>query len=710
MQLSFGKKEAAKNKADDKSRKGAASSKSAREKDSKRSGVKADADTQKGKRKHVEVKEKKTEPTGMFSAPAEIMGPRLLFILAVVILCVLGLVMIYSSSSIEAYGDSTFGNDPMYFFRQQVVWLAIGTIACVIAALIPYQVWKNPRVAYILWGATALLLFAVIAGFGTTSLGADRSLRFGPLSLQPAEFAKITVVLVLASVFERWHDGQLEGVHALGELAVISGITLFLIYKQPDLGTSMILIIGILAMLILSGVDRRVILGIIGLGVLFFVFTTIAQPYHLDRIATMLNPWKDAQGDGYQTVQGFLAFGSGGLFGTGLGMSRQKYDYLPYAYNDFIYAVIGEELGFVGALFTLLLFALFVYAGMRISHKARDTYGAVISGALTTMVGFQAFVNMACVAGMAPVTGKALPFISYGGSSLLATMIMCGLILSVSRLSRLDNQVEKRRENLIVMDGGQAAARRAGQPQQGAPQSFGGIIGGIAGAVGGVSSLLRRDSALQQGRNPRSGANAARHQDAEHMREARRDGAQRGGAPAGSGRLSSERGRSNSGYGGRGNGGPARTQQGAAHRGAAPTAGAQRNVGYGSGPTADGRAGRTRQQAANIDAGHGTHRAASSRGNRAAYGNPSANDARRMQGQRVSSPRRSRRGDLDVDLVDIVPNAPRRPRPDAPRQQAPQQGQRPQAPRQGQRPQGPRPNRSSSASHGGGHNPRRPRR
>lgn len=704
MQLSFGKKEAAKGKADDKGRKDATASKPARGKGSGRAGSKVAGDAQKGKRKSVEEKAKSTEPKGAFSAPALIMGPRLLFIAAIVILCVLGLVMIYSSSSIEAYGDSAFGNNPMYFFKQQVLWLVIGTVACVAAALIPYHFWKRRYVAYILWGITALLLLAVALGLGSTQLGADRSLSLGPINIQPAEFAKISVILVMASILERWNTGEIDGQHACFELMGIAGFTLFLIFKQPDLGTSMILIIGILAMLVLAGIDKRIVLLLIGFGVVFFIFTSIVQPYHLDRIWTMLDPWADAQGNGYQTVQGFLAFGSGGIFGTGLGLSRQKYDYLPYAYNDFIYAVIGEELGLVGALATLLLFVVFIYAGMRISHTARDTFGGIIAGALTTMVGFQACLNMACVVGVAPVTGKALPFISYGGSSLLATMIMCGLVLSVSRFSRLDNQVEKRRENLIVMDGGRAAARGVAQTPQAGSQGVGGVFGGIAGAVGGVvggvgSRFSHGGFAPAQGRGTR-GAASGQRADAEHQRNARQEGAaSRGNGTVGSGRLSSERGRSNSGYGARPQHGSVAGQQ--HRRGSGSSATGQRNVGYGQPASGDTRAAWTRQQAANIDSGHSSRRNPAPGVNRASYGSAPAQEHRRPQGQQAASSRRPRRGDMDVDLVDIRPRAPRPQRPDDARRQHPDDLRRQQ----------PRPNRSSSASHGGsGRSPRRPKR
>lgn len=158
-------------------------------------------------------------------------------------------------------------------------------------------------------------------------------------------------------------------------------------------------------------------------------------------------------GDGYQAIQSLYAFGSGGVFGTGLGLSRQKYLYLPYAHTDFIYAIVGEELGLIGAVFVVVLFGLFIFAGMRICRNAPDMFGCMLAGSFTVMIGFQACVNMACVTGIAPVTGKALPFISYGGSSLIATMIMIGIILSVSLRSKVGMSHERKRDNLRVIDG-----------------------------------------------------------------------------------------------------------------------------------------------------------------------------------------------------------------------------------------------------------------
>ena len=370
---------------------------------------------------------KRIRQSRFMKEPGRIMGPRLLFIASVAVLLTFGLIMVYSASSITAYNDF---HDAAYYVKRQVTFMAIGIVACIACAKIPYRFWCNPTVFVVLWFITVLLLTATAFGLGVSALGAERSIMIAGFALQPAEFAKI------------------------GILAVATLVPLILIYRQPDLGTAIILAVGFLALCLLAQVPLKPIAIIIGALVLYVVFACVTQPYHLERIITMFDPWVDPQGDGYQSVQSLYAFGSGGLFGTGLGLSRQKYLYLPYAHTDFIFAIVGEELGFIGAAALVAIFGVFIFAGIQISRRASDLYGCYIAGSMTVMVGFQACVNMACVCGIAPVTGKALPFISYGGSSLMATMIIVGLILSVSVHTRVDAENEQRRDNLRVLDGG----------------------------------------------------------------------------------------------------------------------------------------------------------------------------------------------------------------------------------------------------------------
>jgi cell division protein FtsW len=394
---------------------------------------------------------KRIRQSRFMKEPGSIMGPRLLFIASVAVLLTFGLIMVYSASSITAYNDF---HDAAYYVKRQAMFMVIGIIACIVCAKIPYRFWCNPTVFVVLWFITVLLLTATAFGLGVSALGAERSIMIAGFALQPAEFAKIVILMTCASLFELWHEGKFEFKHFIGILAVATLVPLILIYRQPDLGTAIILAVGFLALCLLAQVPLKPIAIIIGVLVLYVVFACVTQPYHLERIITMFDPWVDPQGDGYQSVQSLYAFGSGGLFGTGLGLSRQKYLYLPYAHTDFIFAIVGEELGFIGAAALVVIFGVFIFAGIQISRRASDLYGCYIAGSMTVMVGFQACVNMACVCGIAPVTGKALPFISYGGSSLMATMIIVGLILSVSVHTRVDAENEQRRDNLRVLDGG----------------------------------------------------------------------------------------------------------------------------------------------------------------------------------------------------------------------------------------------------------------
>ena len=383
--------------------------------------------------------------------------------------------MVYSSSSVLAYDE--YGN-ASYYFDRQAVFMAIGALACVVVAAIPHGFWSHPVTAAVVWGASVLLL-AVTALSGVSALGAERSISIGGFTLQPAEFAKIAVLIAFAALCKSFREGRLP-LRQFVVLALLSvAVPIALIFQQPDLGTAVILLVGVLALMILGGFPWRIVFVIIGVCIAYIVAVCIVQPYHLDRIMTMFDPWLDPTGDGYQSIQSLYAFGSGGVFGVGLGLSRQKYLYLPYAHTDFIFAIIGEELGLVGSLATVALFVLFVFSGLRISRNAPDVFGCLVSGSMTVMIGFQAFVNMACVTGIAPVTGKALPFISYGGSSLLATLLMVGVVLSVSLRSKVGAASERRRDSLRVFAGGAAAggaaaaASKAGSKKRGRPSKEG---------------------------------------------------------------------------------------------------------------------------------------------------------------------------------------------------------------------------------------------
>ncbi|MCD8199787.1 MAG: putative lipid II flippase FtsW [Coriobacteriaceae bacterium] len=400
----------------------------------------------------------------LFRTPGYLLAPRLILIVSVVVLCVLGLIMVYSSSMFYAYAQN---GDSNYYLIRQGIYMAVGLVACIVCAIIPYHFWSHRVVFIILWLASVVLLAVIAFGYGVENYGAERALEIGVFSLQPSEFAKVTVLLALASFIVSIRQGDLSPVRGIICCCIVVIVPVLFIYQQPDLGTVIILAVGVLALLLLGGISYKVIIGLILVVIAYFVVVSIVQPYHLERIMSVISPDADTLDSGYQSQQALYAFGIGGFFGTGLGLSHQKYLYLPMAYNDSIFAIIGEELGLLGAVFVVLLFALFVYAGILIARRAPDLLGCMFAGSMTTMIGFQACLNILCTIGLAPITGKALPFISYGGSSLLASLVMVGIILSVSIHSRVDARYVRRRENLRVLEGGQS--RKQSQQRQDQP-------------------------------------------------------------------------------------------------------------------------------------------------------------------------------------------------------------------------------------------------
>jgi cell division protein FtsW len=264
------------------------------------------------------------------------------------------------------------------------------------------------------------------------SHGARRWIPLGLFNLQPSELAKIACVLVAAMLAVEWQRNRLDTSTYLRQLGIYVGIPAVLIVFQPDLGTAILMALGVAIVLFLGGIEMRWVYAAGAALTAFGVFAIVIQPYRLARVTSALDPWSQSQGKGYQAIQALLAFGTGGLKGLGLGLSRQKWFYLPEAHTDFIFAMVGEEAGLIGTIAVVLAFAILVYAGIKIAMGSRDQYGRLVAGALTGMLGLQAVLNMAAVTGLFPVTGKPLPFMSYGGSSMMVTMISLGLILSVS--------------------------------------------------------------------------------------------------------------------------------------------------------------------------------------------------------------------------------------------------------------------------------------
>jgi cell division protein FtsW len=353
---------------------------------------------------------------------------RYLFMGAAVFLVAFGLVMIWSASSISALVKE--GGNSAYFFLRQLLFVAVGAVLAYLAAKFDYRKFQGKLGMTVWWGAVGLLLVTYV--LGAVRLGARRWIPMGLFNLQPSEFAKIACVLVAAMLAVQWQRNRMETSQFLGRVAWYVGLPAVLVVFQPDLGTAVLMAVGVAIVLFLAGIEMRWIAAALAALAAFGVVAIAIQPYRMARVVAALDPWSDPQAKGYQTVQALLAFGTGGIKGVGLGLSRQKFFYLPEAHTDFIFAIIGEEAGLIGTIAVVAGFAMLLYAGMRIAIGSRDAYGRLVAGALTGMLGVQAVLNMAAVTGVFPVTGKPLPFMSYGGSSMFVTMLCVGIILSVS--------------------------------------------------------------------------------------------------------------------------------------------------------------------------------------------------------------------------------------------------------------------------------------
>ncbi|MBE0477287.1 MAG: putative lipid II flippase FtsW [Coriobacteriia bacterium] len=401
-------------------------------------------------------------------------GPqgRYLLLGATVSLVVLGLVMIWSASSAA---DFVRLGDSAYHVKRQAASAAAGLVLMLVLERIDFH--RLQRYSWVLWGASAAGLLAVLVS-GIGKWGSTRWAVVGGLTIQPSEYAKAAVVMVTASLLTAWCAGRLADKDLFGRLALAVVPVVVLIMAQPDLGTTIALVAAVYLVLLLGGLRKRYLAAMGALGASLCTLAVFTNAERAARFVAFLDPWADPRGDGYQTIQAFLAFGSGGPTGVGLGMSDQKFFYLPAAHTDFILAIIGEELGLFGSLGVVGAFGVFAYAGFRIAMGTRDRFGRLLAGGLTAMIVAQAVMNMAAVTALMPVTGIPLPLVSYGGSSLTFTLLCVGVVLSVARRGcagrgrRVRPEGERshdalpaqrgryRRARLPGTDGGRAAAGR----------------------------------------------------------------------------------------------------------------------------------------------------------------------------------------------------------------------------------------------------------
>jgi cell division protein FtsW len=336
-----------------------------------------------------------------------------------------GLVMVYSATSAPAaLGDA----DPGYYLKRQILYAVLGIALMVVAARTPFPTWR--RLAPMLVLGSLALLGAVLV-LAEPVNGARRWITIGPAAFQPSELAKLSVAVWAAAYLTRTEAPQ-----TLKQLArpvgLLVGVFCVLLLAEPDLGTAIALVVMVAAMLLVAGTPPRALVLGVGIAASAGLAAIWFEPYRRARVFAFLNPWDDAQGAGYQIVQAMIGLGSGGIFGVGLGESVGKINYLPEAHTDMIFAVIGEELGLVGTTALIAAYAAFAYAGFSVAVGCRDPFAKRLATGLTALICGQAAINLAAVMGLAPLTGIPLPFVSYGGSSLVVALFAVGILLNIA--------------------------------------------------------------------------------------------------------------------------------------------------------------------------------------------------------------------------------------------------------------------------------------
>lgn len=355
--------------------------------------------------------------------------PDFLLVALVLGLTSIGILVVFSASAPGAL--KTFGT-PYYYLERQLIWTFLGLILMAITSRIDY--WRYTRGIVPLFGITVvLLLLVLVPHIGIDINGSRRWLGAGPILLQPSELAKLAMVLLFARLFslhgDRLRDLWKGVIPHLG----LATIVFALVLAEPDLGTTIALSGTFFVMLFVAGARRRHLLGLGSAALPVLGAAIVVAPYRLERVTAFIDPWKHPLSSGFHTIQGLLALGSGGILGLGLGASRQALGFLPEAYTDFAFAILGEELGLIGTVSVVGLFLLLAWRGYRIAMRSPDLFGSLLATGITTMLALQAGINIGVVTDTLPVTGITLPFISYGGSSLVLSMAGIGILLNISR-------------------------------------------------------------------------------------------------------------------------------------------------------------------------------------------------------------------------------------------------------------------------------------
>ena len=353
----------------------------------------------------------------------------LIIYISLALLLIIGLYSVYSSSSIWA---NYFYNDKFYYLKRQIIFILIGLLLLLFFKMININKLKKYSLVFLIIGFISLIL-VLIPHIGSQINGSRSWFKIASFLIQPAEIFKLIIVFYLACKLDKYYDKTNSFFKTIVILLIPSIFGFALIMLQPDFGTGVIIVISIIVLLFVSGVNMSFFIKLGFIGLLGVVALIIAAPYRMKRIVSFLNPWSDPLGSGFQIIQSLYAIGPGGLLGLGFGNSIQKHFYLPEPQTDFIFAIISEEFGFLGILIVASLFLLIIYRGFHISIHCENKFGKYLSFGITFQLAFQALLNLMVVVGLIPVTGVTLPFLSYGGSSLLITMISMGILLNISK-------------------------------------------------------------------------------------------------------------------------------------------------------------------------------------------------------------------------------------------------------------------------------------
>lgn len=352
--------------------------------------------------------------------------PDLALLFATVVLVIFGLMMVYDASAVAGLKDA---GDSLYYIRQQLLWAGLGTMLMIFFSGFSFLKFKALALPLIIF-SFVLLVAVFIPGLGVAGGGAHRWLKIAGITVQPAEIIKLTSVLFLAALFEK-------GTRFLPFALLTGAVSFVTAVLQKDLGSTIVFALTSAVIYFYAGAPVWHFFAAIPAAAVAFAGLVLTAPYRLKRILAFLDPFSDPQGYTYHISQVLIALGSGGLFGLGLGHSRQKFSYIPEVTTDSIFAIIGEELGFLGGIFLIVFFALLLYRGFKIAQKCEHTFGRILAIGITSWLGIQIIVNLSSMTALLPLTGVPLPFISYGGSALVANLLAVGILLNISRQNRI---------------------------------------------------------------------------------------------------------------------------------------------------------------------------------------------------------------------------------------------------------------------------------